>query len=68
LGAGTNNKGVVMKNEDIQVTVLTNNFENLKDENKDKLLLVGKKLLSIKSLVRNDNSSKKNDNEKFENE
>jgi hypothetical protein len=56
-----------MKNDDTQVTVLTDNFENLKDENKEKLLLVGKKLLSIKSLVRSEYSNNKNENKKFEN-
>jgi hypothetical protein len=61
-------KGVVMKNEDTQVLVLTDNFENLKDENKEKLLIVGEKLLSIKSLVRNENPMKVNKDIKFENE
>jgi hypothetical protein len=55
-----------MKNEDTQVIDLTRNFENLKDENKDKLLIVGKKLLSIKSLVQNEKSMK-NKNIKLEN-
>jgi hypothetical protein len=31
-------KGVVMKNEDKQILVLTSNFENLKDVNKDKIV------------------------------
>jgi hypothetical protein len=57
-----------MKNEDIQVTELTRNFENLKDENKEKLLVVGKKLLSINSLIRNENKKKNNENIKFKNE
>jgi hypothetical protein len=62
------NEGVIMKNEDIQVIDLANNFEKLKDENKEKLLLVGKKLLSIKSLVMNKNTRIKIKNGKFENE
>jgi hypothetical protein len=47
-------KRVVMKNEDKQILVLTGNFENLKDVNKDKLLIVGKKLLNVKELVMNE--------------
>jgi hypothetical protein len=57
-----------MKNEDIQVTELTRNFENLKDENKEKLLVVGKKLLSINSLIRNEKSKNIKKDVKFKNE
>jgi hypothetical protein len=57
-----------MKNNDTQVLVLTDNFENLKDENKEKLLIVGKKLLSIKKLVKNEKSIKTNKDVKFDNE
>jgi hypothetical protein len=57
-----------MKTEDTQVIDLTRNFENLKDDNKEKLLLVGKKLLSIKSLVLNEKSTKRIPNKDIENE
>jgi hypothetical protein len=57
-----------MKNNDTQVLVLTDNFENLKDENKEKLLIVGKKLLSIKKLVKNEKSTKINKDVMFKNE
>jgi hypothetical protein len=56
-----------MKADDIQVTDLTSNFEKLKDENKEKLLLVGKRLLSIKSLVTNEKNTKKIENKDVEN-
>jgi hypothetical protein len=61
-------KGENMKTEDTQVIDLTTNFEKLKDENKEKLLLVGKKLLNIKSLVLNEKSTKRIPNKDFENE
>ncbi|MDR2758682.1 MAG: hypothetical protein LBB78_04825 [Spirochaetaceae bacterium] len=57
-----------MKNKDTQVIDLTHNFENLKDENKEKLLIIGQKLLSIKSLVRNEKPIKMNKDIRFENE
>ncbi|MFP3088939.1 hypothetical protein LQZ21_01265 [Treponema sp. TIM-1] len=57
-----------MKNEDTQVIDLTSNFANLKDENKEKLLVVGKKLLSIKSLVMDEKSRKGIRKGTFENE
>jgi hypothetical protein len=57
-----------MKADDIQVMDLTSNFEKLKDENKEKLLLVGKRLLSIKSLVMNEKNTNKMENKEFENE
>lgn len=44
-----------LDNEDTQIIDLTWNYENLEDKNKDKLLIIGKKLLSIKSLVQNEN-------------
>jgi hypothetical protein len=62
------NEGVIMKSEDIQVVDLTSNFEKLEDENKEKLLLVGKKILSIKSLVMGKNTRMKMQNGKFETE
>jgi hypothetical protein len=68
LRAGMTQKGENMKTEDTQVIDLTSNFEKLKDENKEKLLLVGKKLLSIKSLVTNMKSINKIENKDFENE
>jgi hypothetical protein len=40
-----------MKTEDMQIIDLASNFEKLEDENKEKLLIIGKKLLSIKTLV-----------------
>jgi hypothetical protein len=61
------NEGVIMKNEDIQVIDLTSNFEKLEDENKEKLLIVGKKLLSIKNLVTDKNTRMKIRSGKFEN-
>jgi hypothetical protein len=61
-------KGVAMKNDDTQALVLTDNFEKLKEENKEKLLLVGKKLLSIKKLVKNEKLTKINQDINFENE
>jgi hypothetical protein len=67
LRAGMTKKGENMKTEDTQVIDLTGNFEKLKDDNKEKLLLVGKKLLSIKSLVQDNKKTKKIDNKDFEN-
>jgi hypothetical protein len=58
-------KGVIMKDEDAQVIDLTRNYESLENENKDKLLIIGKKLLDIKSLVWHGKARKKQ--EKFEN-
>ncbi|AEF85170.1 hypothetical protein TREPR_1432 [Treponema primitia ZAS-2] len=54
-----------MDDEEIQVKELFNNFDNLDDTNKDKLLLVGEKLLNIKTLVK---SKPKNGNVIFDNE
>jgi hypothetical protein len=64
----TDQTGENMKADDIQVMDLTSNFEKLKDENKEKLLLVGKRLLSIKSLVMNEKNTKKIENKEFKNE
>jgi hypothetical protein len=50
-----NIKRVFMRNEDSQLKELFMNYEDLEDRNKDKLLLVGKKLLSIKNLVKSKN-------------
>jgi hypothetical protein len=58
------NKGVIMKTDDTQVIDLTSNFENLEDKNKEKLLIIGKKLLSIKSLVMDKNTKKRIRNKK----
>jgi hypothetical protein len=49
--------------EDTQLRDLNSNYEKLEDENKDKLLIIGKKLLSIKTLV---NDEKKPKDEKGE--
>jgi hypothetical protein len=57
-----------MKTEDIQIIDLASNFEKLEDENKEKLLLIGKKLLSIKSLVADKNTGMKLRKEKFKHE
>jgi hypothetical protein len=46
-----------LDDENIQVIDLAYNYENLKDEDKDKLLIIGEKLLSIKSLAQNENKS-----------
>jgi hypothetical protein len=46
-----------MKNEVTQLKEFFKNYENLENNNKDKLLFVGKKLLSIKNLVRSENQS-----------
>jgi hypothetical protein len=53
-----------MKDEDTQAIDLTLNYENLKEENKDKLLIIGEKLLNIKCLAQNED---KNEKETFEN-
>jgi hypothetical protein len=45
-------RGSFMEKEDVQLKELFHNYENLEDENRDKLLLVGKKLLSIEGLVK----------------
>jgi len=37
-----------------------NNYEELDDKNKDKLLIVGKKLLEIKNLVKDTKDKKEN--------
>jgi hypothetical protein len=61
-------KGVNMK-EDTQLKDLNDNYEKLEDENKDKLLLIGKKLLSIKSLVKGETEPENEKGElKFNNE
>jgi hypothetical protein len=54
-----------MKDEDVQVIDLASNFEKLEDENKEKLLIIGKKLLSIKSLVTGETTSLKIRGERF---
>jgi hypothetical protein len=40
-----------------QFETLKTNYDELEDDKKDKLLLIGKKLLSIKSLVKNEKES-----------
>jgi hypothetical protein len=50
-----------MDNKDIQLNRLFDNFKELEDTNKDKLLLVGKKLLGIKTLIRSEDKSKVKD-------
>jgi hypothetical protein len=61
-------KGVNMK-EDTQLKDLNDNYEKLEDENKDKLLLIGKKLLSIKSLVKGETEPENENGElRFNNE
>jgi hypothetical protein len=62
------NKGAGMKTKDIQAMDLASNFEKLEDENKEKLLIIGKKLLSIKSLVADKNTGMKIRNGNFEHE
>ncbi|MDR1317002.1 MAG: hypothetical protein LBK13_09035 [Spirochaetales bacterium] len=39
-----------------QLRALCRNYKELEDENQDKLLLVGKKLLGIKKLVMNEDA------------
>jgi hypothetical protein len=46
-----------MEDKNIQLRELFENYEQLKDGNKDKLLMIGKKLLGIKKLVMNKNIS-----------
>jgi hypothetical protein len=46
-----------MNNRDIQLKKLFGNYEKLEDTNKDKLLLIGKKLLRIKTLIEGGNTS-----------
>ncbi|GHV62513.1 hypothetical protein AGMMS49587_09570 [Spirochaetia bacterium] len=55
-----------MKNEDVQLKELFVNYENLEDRNKDRLLLVGKKLLNIKNLVKSENTISEFKNENME--
>jgi hypothetical protein len=50
-----------MDNKNIQLEKLFGNYEELEDTNKDKLLLIGKKLLGIKTLVKSENKSKVKD-------
>jgi hypothetical protein len=50
-----------MDNRDIQLEKLFGNYEELEDTNKDKLLLVSKKLLGIKTLIRSEDKSKVKD-------
>jgi hypothetical protein len=46
-----------LDDEDTQAIDLVYNYEGLEEKNKDKLLIIGEKLLSIKSLAQNENKS-----------
>jgi hypothetical protein len=58
-----------MESDDVLLNELIKNYESLEIENIDKLLLVGKKLLNIKSIVNKEDASSvdKKDDIKFEN-
>jgi hypothetical protein len=52
-----------MDNKDIRLNKLFGNYEELEETNKDKLLLIGKKLLGIKTLIKSENKSKVKDDD-----
>jgi hypothetical protein len=58
-----------MESDDVLLNELLKNYESLEIEDIDKLLLVGKKLLNIKSIVDKENvpSVDKKDDVKFKN-
>ena len=50
--------------KDTQKEILDRNLDELSDDNKDKLLIIGKKLLSVQNMINKEKSSVNNDKDK----